>query len=146
MVKMRRRYKNMLKLDAQKRLRKICRRHVLKRLNLVARTIKIIRDMHATTVQKRLRNYLAKKRVMEMRKRAMMHSNATIIQRHMKGFLGKKEAKRRRIKIGAAIMIQSLIRGFITRRRQLNERLKKAKAQLQEQARKSKNVSRLAEQ
>ena len=50
MVKMRRRYKNILKLDAQKRLRKICRRHVLKRMNLVARTIKIIRDMHATTV------------------------------------------------------------------------------------------------
>ena len=105
MLRQQRRYKNILKLDAQKRLRKLCRRHVLKRMNLVARTIKIIRDMHATTVQRRLRGVLAKKKVREMRKQAKLSANATIIQRHMKGFLGKKEAKRKRIKIGAAIMI-----------------------------------------
>ena len=43
------------------------------------------------------------------------NSQATIVKRYMKGYLGKKEAKRRRIKIGAAIMIQSLFRGFAVR-------------------------------
>ena len=33
------------------------------------------------------------------------NTNATVVKRFMKGYLGKKEAKRRRIKIGAAIMI-----------------------------------------
>ena len=40
----------------------------------------------------------------------------------MKGYLGKKEAKKRRIKIGATIMIQSLYRGFAVRQALRRER------------------------
>ena len=50
-----------------------------------------------------------------MREQHHLDCSATVIKRFMKGYLGKKEAKRRRIKIGAAIMIQALFRGFSAR-------------------------------
>lgn len=56
------------------------------------------------------------KRLKKMRQDKILNQKATIVKRYMKGYLGKKEAKRRRIKIGAAIMIQSLYRGFSARR------------------------------
>jgi len=52
-----------------------------------------------------------------MKEKNFYDSNATTIKRFMKGYLGKKEAKLRRIRIGASIMIQALARGFLTRRR-----------------------------
>ena len=50
-----------------------------------------------------------------MKEKDYKDRNANVIKRFMKGYLGKKEAKKRRIKIGATIMIQSLYRGFAVR-------------------------------
>ena len=50
-----------------------------------------------------------------MRHQDYLDKNATVVQRYLMGFLGSKEAKRMRIKIGAAIMVQALARGFLTR-------------------------------
>ena len=81
-----------------------------------------MRAGYAITVQKRMRSYLAKKKLEEMQRSDYLARNATVVKRFMKGYLGKKEAKRRRIKIGATIMIQALYRGFAVRLRFKRER------------------------
>ena len=91
------------------------RRLVLTRLKRLAGGLKRVRDEGALTLQKRMRIYLAKKKLVALRRTELMNKNATIVKRFMKGYLGKKEAKSRRIKIGAAIMIQALFRGFAVR-------------------------------
>ena len=63
-----------------------------------------------------------------------MNESATLVKRFMRGYIGKKEAKRRRIKIGAAIMIQSLVRGFLTRRREMRKKENLARDALSKKA------------
>ena len=85
------------------------------RLKRLAGGLKRVRNEGALMVQKRMRTYLAKKKLASLRRADLMSKNATLIKRFMKGYLGKKEAKSRRIKIGAAIMVQALYRGFAVR-------------------------------
>ena len=51
-----------------------------------------------------------------MRRAAFLAAKATLVKQFMRSYLARKEAKRQRIKIGAAIMIQALYRGFCVRR------------------------------
>ena len=61
-------YKSMLKQQAQKQLRAIWRRNILKKILNIARTCKVFRDKYASTVQKYLKGTLARNRVKKMQK------------------------------------------------------------------------------
>ena len=82
----------------------------------MARLLRAERDQGARLIQKYLRGVQATMKVKQMRLRALQNEQAHVIQRYAKGYLGFKKAKLQRIQIGAAIMIQSLYRGYVTRK------------------------------
>ena len=97
MLKVQTQYKTMLQNHSRDRLRTLWRKVVLKRLRLTSITLKVMRDRYAETVQKQLRMFLAKKQVVHMRILGKQNTNTLILQRVMKGYLGRCTAKLRRI-------------------------------------------------
>ena len=88
----------------------------LKMIKMMAKSLKNERDQRARLIQKYLKGVKATIKVRKMRLRKLKNEKATLLQSYMKGYLGVKQIRKQRIQIGAAIMIQSLYRGYATRK------------------------------
>jgi len=63
-----------------------------------------------------MRGYLAGKSLKQLRQTKLMHDSAILLQKHLRCMLAIKLANFKRLKIGAAIMIQATWRSVYARR------------------------------